>query len=307
MNSLSKKLSFALTIGIAILISSLFFTKEPWQALAHEDMVGIAMIIVGIAVVEGIWAWVGGSPVELNVQRLLSFNEDSSNALKQDLQLLSNNLKQDLKFLSTTSNEINYTSEETRKLVQHTTTIVNSATKFGLSNVGAKQDDLGYKPGKWATLVRNAKTGVDLCGATLNVVFSNDDLYTALVSTNVPVRILLPDPRSAYSVVMFKDEFEQSARDGARHLVNKIVQSNSPIQLKLLSRKVLTMCILRVDDTMLVVPYMYSSQTQNSPRFEIREANKSLFRAYKDEFEALFEIAEPVNAQIFVGNNIAAS
>jgi hypothetical protein len=294
MDSLIKKLALAVFVGSAILALA-YFVADPKErnVLPSEAISGLGMIIIGIAAVEVVWAWAGGSPIELNVTKLLSLNES-----------LSNTLKQDLDSLRTISDGINSTAVQTKSLVQHTTTIANSAIKVSLTNVGAKQDELGYKPGKLANMIANAKIRIDLGGATLHVVFSNDELYSSLISTKIPVRILLPDPRGVYCTALFKDEFDQSARQFAQALIKRIIQSGTSIQLKLLSKKALTICLLRVDDTMLVVPYMYSSQTQNSPRFEIRGGNSPLFRAYHDEFEALFDIAEPADPQMLIENTL---
>jgi hypothetical protein len=231
MDSLLKKLALAVLVGSVILALAYYLTSNSTEehTLTVEAISGLGMIIIGIATVEVVWTWAGGSPIELNVSKLLSLNES-----------LSNSLKQDLAALRTISDGINSTSVQTRSLVQHTTTIANSATKVGLTNVGAKQDELGYKPGKLAALVANAKIGIDFCGATLNVVYSNDDLYTALISSKIPVRILLPDPRSTYCTAMFKDEFDQSARHLAQALIKRIIQSKTSIQLRLISKKALT-------------------------------------------------------------------
>ena len=91
----------------------------------------------------------------------------------------------------------------------------------------------------------------------------------------------------------------------AQALSRRIIESKSNIQLKLLSKKALTMSMLRIDEAMLIVPYMYGAQTPESPRFDVRGSNNSLFRAYYGEFEALFNLAEPVASRTQCGKESA--
>ena len=176
------------------------------------------------------------------------------------------------------------------------TTIVRAAHRTGLTNVGAVQDELGYAPGRFADDLGKARAGIDLCGCMLAFLYSNDSVFEALVGAanrGVPVRVLLPSPESEYLVATFKDRFEESIRQGSRALTARIAETPSKIQLKLLGKKAMTICMLRVDETMLVVPYLYAPQTPESPRFEISGSKSPLFRTYQSEFQALFDLATP--------------
>ena len=101
-------------------------------------------------------------------------------------------------------------------------------------------------------------------------------------------------PESTFLVSLFNDRFEESIKTGARSLVKRILNSsNSKIELKVLASKTLTFSLLRIDDEMLVAPYMYAHQTPESPRVKVRGRTSSLFKIYGEEFEKLFNLAQP--------------
>ena len=283
MDSLVKKLALALFVGLVI-VGLAYVLADPAEKnrLTVEAISHLGIIILGIAAVEVVWAWAGGSPIELNVSRLITFNEGFSDKLKEDLDALSR-----------ISSDVKSTSVRIEESVQHMTTIVTAANRTGLANVGASQDELGYPPSRFAADIKGARNGIDLCGCTLTLINSNDAVFEALCAADVPVRLLLPDPDSLLRVAIFKDRFDEPIRMAAQSLSRRIIESKSNIQLKLLSKKALTMSMLRIDEAMLVVPYMYSVQTPESPRFDVRGSNNLLFRAYCGEFEALFDLAEP--------------
>jgi hypothetical protein len=290
MNTLWKKLVLALFVGGTIVWFAYSATEDKDKIKLIIDAVQhLGVIIVGIAAVEVVWAWAGGSPIELDLTRLIKLNEGLNTDLKDKIASLTN-----------TSEDIALTSTRIENSVQRMTTIVTAANRTGLVNFGATQDELGYSPSKLATDVRNAHGGVDLCGCTLQIIHSHDSVIDALVEVSnrdIPVRILLPKPTSPLLVATFNDRFEDSLRQGSRSLIKRIMECNSKIELKLLTEKALTLNLIRIDEAMLVVPYMYAQQTPESPRFDIRGSTSSLFRIYHAEFNALFRLAEPAGSE----------
>jgi hypothetical protein len=86
---------------------------------------------------------------------------------------------------------------------------------------------------------------------------------------------------------MFQDLFGPNVRLNAKDLADRITQSNSAIKLLRLKNKAMTMSMVRIDDVMLVTPYLFSRQTTESPRFLIRDKKMPLFATYENEFVEL--------------------
>jgi hypothetical protein len=291
MNTLTKKLGLAVLVGLVIIALTWGLTQPDQRPhLLIDAIKHLGVIIIGIAAVEVVWVWAGGSPTELDLKSLIGLNRELSVKMKEDVEALSKG-----------SAEIREASTRIEEAMQRMTTIVQAANRTGLANVGTAQEELGYPPGRFADELRKARDGIDLCGCTLALLHSNDALFDALVETanrGVPVRILLSSPQGDHLVAMFKDRFEETIRQGSRALTARIMASNSKIQLKLLGKKALTICMLRIDEVMLVVPYMYSSQTPESPRFEIKGSKSPLFGIYQAEFQALFDLAVPPSDKV---------
>ncbi len=247
MNTLTKKLGLAVLVGLVIV--ALTWGLAPAEQRPHlllDALKHLGVIVIGIAAVEVVWAWAGGSPTELDLKNLTDLNKQ-----------LSTKVGEDVEALRKSSAEIKETSTRIEESVQRMTTIVRAAHRTGLTNVGAVQDELGYAPGRFADDLGKARAGIDLCGCMLAFLYSNDFVFEALVGASnrgVPVRVLLPSPESEYLVATFKDRFEESIRQGSRALTARIAETPSKIQLKLLGKKAMTICMLRVDETMLVVP-----------------------------------------------------
>ena len=179
--------------------------------------------------------------------------------------------------------------------VREMSTLTSNGNRLGLTNIGSTGDELNWPPNRFITEVGNAKFAIDLCGATLYYVYSNDAILDALVAAaarNVPVRILLPAPESPLLVATFQSDFRSAIGRLSKELSDRIKSRQSNIQLKHLKEKTLTMSILRIDDNMLAVPYLYKFQTGESPHFFVRGSGTPMFKTYESEFTALFAVAE---------------
>jgi hypothetical protein len=286
MDTLWKKLAFAVFVGGVVVAAAYGLSASAERTrLMLEGLNHLGIVIIAIAAVEVVWAWAGGSPTELDLKRLISLSEG-----------LNNEMKGDVATLNQTSDNIKATSERIEASMQHMTIIVTAASRTGLWNVGAREDELGYPPSKFATEVMNARYAVDLCGCTLRFVYSNDVVLDALVKTaarGVPIRILVSGPESPLLAANFKDSFEDDVRQGSRFLLKRILERNSNINVQTLTVKCMTLSLLRIDEVMLVMPYLYSVQTSESPHFDVRGSGNPLFRAYQAEFDALFAISKP--------------
>jgi hypothetical protein len=262
---LALKLFVAVTLGIIVIVYSLFgLGAEPERhLLVTEAVKDVGVVIIGIAVAEVVWALVGGAPTELAVK-----------GVAQGITEMSQQIRSDVKGMSV---------------------LTADGNRVGLADVGTSLDELSWSPTHFIGLVARAMHAIDLCGATLYYIYSNDGILNALVGAadrGIQVRVLLPSADSQFIVATFKDEFRDLVCRTATQLSEKIKGKNSNIQLKHLKDKTLTMSLLRVDDEMLVVPYLYEFQTTESPRFCVRGVESPLFKLYEREFSALFDRAE---------------
>lgn len=224
------------------------------------------VIIVGVAVVEVVWVAIGGSPIETKLKSLINQAEIGNREIRDDVRQMSE--------------------------------LTKNASRIGLINVGENQEALSYKPRDFSSMIKDAKEGVDLCAATLAYVYAHDEIQEALVvaATKVPVRIILPASDSSLLAATCREQFLPDIKTGSDSLTKAIIQRQSNIKLYHLSRKALTAAMLRVDDRILVTPYLYKPQTSASPRFEIKGRATALFQTYAEEFEELIKISTKVGA-----------
>jgi hypothetical protein len=257
-------MAFPVLLGFLII----WLDRYLWIAPADKDKVfadsikDIAIVVIGVSVVEIVWAILGGAPTEEKLTTLLA-----------DLQKTRADIHSDVSSMSALS---------------------STGDRLGIVNFGISEDKLGYPTDEFKLNAERAMTGIDLCGATLNYIYKNDALGYALAAAanrGIPVRILLPSPSSDKKVAIFKDDFKDSIDVGVKDLTASVKKKSTTIKIRHLSAKAIPVCILRVDDTMVVTPYMFSFQTSECPRFRLRGPSE-LFQKYQIEFDELFAAAE---------------
>src|SRR3954462_14962609 len=90
MNTLTKKLGLAVLVGLVIVALTWGLTQPDQRShLLIDAIKDLGVIIIGIAAVEVVWAWAGGSPTELDLKSLISLNRDLSVKMKDDVETLS--------------------------------------------------------------------------------------------------------------------------------------------------------------------------------------------------------------------------
>jgi hypothetical protein len=256
-------LSFPILVGLIILLYEYNRLAPTEQDKFIIDVIkDIAVVIIGVSVVEIVWAVLGGSPIEFKLTKLVN-----------DLDITRNTIHNDVISMSV---------------------FAKKGDEAGITDVGHSQGTLAYPEDILTKDLYAARVAIDFCGCTLNYIRSNDSLIDALVDVSnrgIPVRILLPSPDSGLLVAIFQDQFENAIKVGSRDLTDVIKSKGSKIQLGHLRKKAITTCILRVDGKMLVMPYLYAYQTSESPRYLIRDKTR-MFEKYQREFDDLFAIAE---------------
>ena len=262
------RLITAAVIGLIVIgIAIFWFVDVPAERerLAVEALKDVGVVVIGIAVIEFVWALLGGAPTEHGLRRLLSE-------------------------LNITRIDIGSDVDSIRREVTTISLLVASGRRCGLENIGVSQDDLSFDYPDFIASVRAAKEIIQISGASLYFLYANDEALRALVDRagdGLTVEILLPADDNQILMAIFQDRFEPHLRQTVKDLTKRIADLQSNIRLIRLKRKALTTTIIRVDDVMLVTPYLYSRQTSESPRFLLRNPDSPLFKIYEGEFVAL--------------------
>jgi hypothetical protein len=271
---MARKLMTAGVIGLLIVVVALFVlvggdehvgTANERGHLAIEALKDVGVVVIGIVVIELVWIIVGGAPTEQALDRLLSQLSSASNDIRGDV-------------------------ESVRKEITAMSTLAASGRDCGLVDIAANQDKLKYDYTYFITAVTNARQKIEICGAALDFLYASDDALGALsrrAAQGLNIEILLPDDENPVVMAIFQDRFEDHIRRTAKNLAAQITQQAPNITLRRIKAKALTMTMVRIDDEMLVTPYLLSRQTSESPRLLLRGATTPLFRVYENEFRAL--------------------
>jgi hypothetical protein len=261
-------MSFPILLGLIIIGLDYYFHPKP--DLIIDAIKDFGVVIIGVSLVEIVWSAMGGAPTEKDLKKLVEDVERTRNGIHDDVTSI-------------------------RTEVARMGAITRRGDDAGIMDVAHSQGTLGSEP-IFRQDIYMAKSGIDLCGSTLHYIYGSDSITHALVEAakrKVPVRILLPSPSSNLLIAIFKDDYELNIKTTVESFTKKIKDQHSEINLRHLKVKALTTCILRVDDKMLAMPYLYAYQTQDSPRYLLR-GNTRIFDKYQTEFDELFAIAEDV-------------
>jgi len=271
---MTRKLITAGVIGVLIIIIALFVfvggTENVGSAnerghLAIEALKDVGVVVIGIAVIELVWIIVGGAPTEQALDDLLSQLSDASQVIRGDV-------------------------ESVRHEVAAMSALAASARNCGLADIAANQDKLKYDYSHFIAKVAAAKQKIQICGAALEFLYASDDALEALsqrAAMGLDIEVLLPADENPVVMAIFQDRFEDHIRRTAKNLAAQIEQHAPKVTLRRIKAKALTMTMVRIDDEMLVTPYLLSRQTSESPRLLLRGAESPLFRVYENEFRAL--------------------
>src|SRR5262249_19857412 len=153
-----------------------------------------------------------------------------------------------------------------------------SGRDCGLADIAPKRDKLKYDYTYFITAVTKAEYKIEICGAALDFLYASDDALEALTKRAVEglnIEVLLPDDENPVVMALFQDRFENDIRRAAKNLAAQIEREAPKIQLKRIKTKALTMTMVRIDDEMLVTPYLLSRQTSESPLLLIHGATTS--------------------------------
>ncbi len=271
---MAHKLVTAGIIGMLIIVVVLFVlvgstdTVGPANERTHlavEALKDVGVVVIGIAVIEVVWIIVGGAPTEQAMNNLLSQLRDASRTIREDV-------------------------GSVRIEVTAMSKLAASGQGCGLVDIAEGQDKLKYDYNKFIDSVLRAKQKIQICGAALDFLYSSDDALSALsqrASEGLEVEVILPDDENPVVMAIFQDRFEEHIRRTAKSLATQITNQAPKIKLQRVKNKALTITMIRIDNEMLVTPYLLSRQTAESPRLLISGSDMPLFRVYENEFQKL--------------------
>jgi hypothetical protein len=249
---------FAVLAIVVWVPSYYFYSKVPDQVGYHfaaEILKDLGVVIAGLAIVDWLWTLFSGDPVQQKIDQLQSSIGDAFE-------------------------------------------IVRHARNSGVIRIDSNPVDLdaGFPTDTFKSALE-----IDLCGMTLHSLFARGDLISTLeyaVKRGCKVRICIASPTN--SVVLENSlQDARAAMPGQSASVIEAVgslkkslpgaQAKGDLSLYVLPNGVMTAFISRIDQKMLVVPYLRSAFTMNSPAMLLENTSKqrSLFAIYKQEFDYL--------------------
>jgi hypothetical protein len=221
-------------------------------SIARDTLVAVGVAILTVAVIDALWSKLGGDPLSAEILKLERLNELFSDAGKTGLFRV------------------------------HST--VASSPKVS-----------------WEKSIDACKNNIDLAGyQLLDIVDSNSAMNSlkAKADSGVIVRILLPTQTMSGLPYAVSSLNLDAMKGNMTHATNKFKELRSRLNtqanfgLKLVNdTMILDASIRRFDDTMLVINYLHSINTSDSPLFEFRNNARedSLFRTYEKWFDQTYK------------------
>ena len=238
-------------------------TKLSFQQFTAEILKDLGVVIAGLALVDWLWRLFSGDPVEQSLGRL----------------------------------------EESIKDAIH---IVAHARHSGVVRIDS--DPVALDAGFPTDQFRNAQS-IDLCGVTLHSLFARGDLTSAMeeaVKRGCRIRVCVASPENS-AVLNNSSETARAAMPGQSASVIGAIRSLETslrttsneladrISLYLLQDGVMMASISRIDRKMVVVPYLQSAFTLDSPAMLLEDSGeRPLFATYQREFEHLLSVSKRV-------------
>jgi hypothetical protein len=190
--------------------------------------------------------------------------------------------------------------------LRESTRLLQDSYKTGLRRVVAASGGWGSTE-DWIQRLASAKHRLDMMGYSLHVLTRGNDVEAVLsnlVRNNVAVRVLVmsPDNPQLASLVNQKQIpglTITSVTEEIKAAINafKVLQSalQAPnFQVRVLKTGLIVSQIVRVDEKLTSVQYLYSAVASRTPIFEVDGEATELFKCYSEEFEQSWKLSEAV-------------
>jgi hypothetical protein len=204
-------------------------------------------------------------------------------------------------------NPAELTLSEVTTALASASTLAGDSARTGLARIfatgsGYKRDD------EWMTFLNSAQEEVTLLSYTGHSWTGGKDfvnVVVALVNRGVKVRMVFMDETNPSISGLFignhgrpeNSELVKSHIGVSTAILTQVESSISPakkgyFQWRKVKESNIVTHVSRVDDTVVVVPYLMSRSRNSCPVLEIQGEDKPLFVVYQQEFERLWELGK---------------
>ena len=185
--------------------------------------------------------------------------------------------------------------------------LLSDGLKSGLARFYSLNGDVGSH-GEWLNMLKSAQKEIFLAGYTLHIWsrcpnFDNVILNLAQKGVNVKAMIMDYNNNSFEALINTKqikslsiDEVKAEidiVENYFAHIIKKFSQLNEKkgeIKFLKISEGLLTSQLIKIDNKIIVSPYLYSLNTSESPAMEIIGIDTPLFKKYNYELHSLWEL-----------------
>jgi len=272
------RLAFFLILGsTAVLLSVLIQSRSPFWS---EVLLEFAVTFGAVGVLQLLWDFLGGEPMELRIEEV----KDEVRSVQQSITLLSD--------------------------------LVDG--NIGIERIWPDRQAWGEDPADglrvWFARVCQANC-VDIMSNTLWNNWMHRAEFRSRLFDNVAqgahVRILIYDPDSdvlrlraadeedvffviqCEKVYEMQQEINSTLSRVAKEWSNLPVSSRTNLEVRLTTRTLHPVQMIRADERMLVIIYLSGKSGTPAPTLQLRGAESSYFQKYAEQFETLWERAKP--------------
>jgi SAM-dependent methyltransferase len=167
---------------------------------------------------------------------------------------------------------------------------------------------------EWVKIFNSAEHIVEFSSFSMLSILKDEDVTDCLKALsrkiNFRFKILLVDPESslvrhrAYSFGVNPIDIRKKIYD-ARDKLSKALgpKYRTLVDIRTFSEGFVPYSLIRIDNQMLVVPYLSANTKEESPCFWVNGENSNLFRKYQKDFGRIWDLARPLhNQRVYVPN-----
>ena len=183
----------------------------------------------------------------------------------------------------------------------------DSAERIGLTDILSSCRDFGSDK-EWAAELKNAKEIIEILGYSMHIALNNEyfiaELRELMEKPKFKVRVLLVNPTSsivklrAYGLGIDSGRLAKRIYDSQQEL-SKTINPKSIVvnqrEIRTFYDMIVPYSMIRVDNKMLIMPYMSSTGKENSPILIVEGQDKALFKKFMTDFSHIWEKSQPLH------------
>jgi hypothetical protein len=286
-----------------------FFSKGPEINLGYhftaEILKDLGVVVAGLAIVDWLWLLFSGDPVQKHLDRVEGSFQQSITRLEGSVQQSLTRLEESVE--QSVNRSIDGSTARLESKIEGSIEVVGHARHSGMIRIDSNPTalDAGFP----TDAIKKAKRSIDLCGMTLHALFARGDFISTLeeaLRKGCAVRICISSPENQ-AVIDNSLPSARAAMPGqslavidALGLLKSSLQNISygtadRLSLFVLEDGIMTAFISRIDEKMLVIPYLRSAFTMDSPAMLLEDVGqRPIYLTYIKEFEYLVAVAKKV-------------